>query len=75
MLRFLSPSLADSIVADKLYRDGGKQVIGIAKPLALSCIRHEVRPPIFTMYLGIARYRVIDLTPKDDFIRRKGMEV
>jgi hypothetical protein len=73
MLRLLSPSLAESIVAEKLYP--GRQIIGIAKPLALSYIGHEVRAPIFTMYLGIARYRVIDLTPKDDFIRRKGMEV
>ena len=75
MLRLISPSLADSIVADKLHHDAGKRVIGIAKSLALSYLGHEVRAPIFTMYLGIARYRVIDLTPKDDFIRRKGMEV
>ena len=74
-MALVAPSLTESIVADKLYRDAGKQVIGIAKPLALLCIGREVRAPIFTMYLGIARYRVIDLTPKDDFIRRKGMEV
>jgi len=43
--------------------------------MASGCVGHELGRRYSQCTLGIARYRVIDPTPKDDFIRRKGMEV